>query len=150
MKKTFFRLTFGAILIVSLSACGSTTRVRALHHSKQVQLVCIERNDKVKVDDFEDVLQEVIREHGLETTVFDNDTPPKACDVVLEYTALRSWDLVPYLSHAELWLKDKDGRMLGHAKYHINGGSWNFTPTKWTGTETKIRPVVEELFENYS
>lgn len=59
------------------------------------------------------------------------------------YTALRSWDFKPYLSHAELRLWH-DGTQIGFAEYHLNGGG-GFDLGKWRGTNAKMDPVIDKL-----
>jgi hypothetical protein len=63
--------------------------------------------------------------------------------VTLTYTALRSWDFKPYLSHAELRLW-KGGRQIGYAEYHLNGGG-GLDLGKWRGTKAKMDPVIDKL-----
>jgi hypothetical protein len=63
--------------------------------------------------------------------------------VHLTYTALRSWDFKPYLSHAELRLW-RDGLQIGAADYHLRGkGGFSFA--KWQGTKAKMDPVIDQL-----
>jgi hypothetical protein len=59
-------------------------------------LVCIKQNPQVLVDDFLSVVEDGFQRHGIETEVYENATP-KTCEYVLDYTATRGWDLVPFL-----------------------------------------------------
>jgi hypothetical protein len=69
---------------------------------------------------------------------------PEKCDFILTYTARRSWDLAPYLSTAEIWLK-RDGEQVGYADYHLIGKG-GLSLMKWQSTKTKMDPVVDQLF----
>lgn len=59
------------------------------------------------------------------------------------YAALRTWDLAPYLSHAELTLY-QDDHVIGEAKYHLRGGG-GLSLAKWASAATKMNPVVDKL-----
>jgi len=60
---------------------------------------------------------------------------PAHCELVVTYTARRSWDFAPYLAQAELWLR-KNGKLVGYAEYHLVGGG-GFSLYKWQGTKPK-------------
>jgi len=61
------------------------------------------------------VLKEGFARYGIATNIDSGTTKPAGYEYVLCYTALRSWDIVPYLCHAELCL-EKDGRQIGYAE----------------------------------
>ena len=63
------------------------------------------------------------------------------CDVTLDYTAERSWDLKPFLDYALITLR-RQGVLLGSAEYRNRGG---LTVTKYAGTASKINPIIDEL-----
>lgn len=131
-------------LAVTLS-CTSIT-VDPVPASEGLRRVCIERNPKVEVRDFLEVVQAGFQRHGIETRLFDGPTPPD-CEFVLRYTALRSWDVVVYLSHAELHL-ERGGQPVARAIYHLRGkGGYSFD--KYGGTKEKMDPVIEELLAQY-
>jgi hypothetical protein len=88
-----------------------------------------------------------IRPRHVSTQVYTGDAPA-GCDVILTYTALRSWDFAPYLSHAELHLKTRDGAEIASAEYHLVGKG-GYSLMKWQGTKTKMDPVVDELLKAY-
>ncbi|NQU36974.1 MAG: hypothetical protein HQ526_05175 [Actinobacteria bacterium] len=69
---------------------------------------------------------------------------PAGCELILTYTARRSWDFAPYLAQAELWLRT-GGKQVGYAEYHLVGGG-GFSLMKWQGTRTKMTPVIDRLF----
>ncbi|MUV14779.1 Sbal_3080 family lipoprotein [Noviluteimonas gilva] len=124
-----------------LAACTSTN-VRPVESVANIKEVCIQNNPAVIVDDFVPVLRDGFDRHGIATTVVDADGA-KQCPVTLTYTALRSWDFKPYLSHAELRLW-REGRQIGAADYHLRGKG-GFALTKWQGTKAKMDPVIDEL-----
>jgi hypothetical protein len=128
--------------LACLAACTSV-RVHPVDPAAQMQHVCIQENPKVLVDDFVMVLREGFERHGISTQVFPTGSRPAGCEFVLTYTALRSWDLAPYLTHAELRI-EKAGRVVASAQYHLRGDG-GFSLAKWAGTKFKMDPVIDEL-----
>ena len=132
------------IFLAALVAVGGCTSVKvkpARSVSPGTQ-VCIVNNPKVIVEGFVDVVREGFSRHGLPTRLV-NENEAASCTVTLTYTALRSWDFSPYLSHAELHLW-KGGLQIGSAEYHLRdkGG---LSLAKWQGVKSKMAPVVDEL-----
>lgn len=105
--------------------------------------VCIVNNPKVIVEGFVDVVRDGFSRHGLPTKVVTGEAAASSCKVTLTYTALRSWDFTPYLSHAELRLW-KGGMQIGSAEYHLRGKG-GLSLTKWKGVKAKMDPVVDQL-----
>jgi hypothetical protein len=126
-----------------LSACTSVT-VRPVDPSLNIKYVCIQENPKVLVGDFIAVLRDGFERNGIVTEVFTGQKSDK-CDYILTYTALRSWDFGPYLSHAELWL-ERSGKQVAYAEYHLNAKG-GLALTKWAGTKTKMDPVIDDLLK---
>jgi hypothetical protein len=128
---------------VLLSACTSVT-VRPVDPSLNMRLVCIQENPKVQVSDFVQVVRDGFDRHGIATEVFAGQRSEK-CEYTLTYTALRSWDFTPYLSHAELRI-EKNGRQVAYAEYHLIGKG-GLSLTKWASTKEKIDPVIDALLK---
>lgn len=130
-------------LLSTLAITGCTSiNVRPVDNVASIQNVCIVRNPKVIVSDFIPVLQDGFNRHNVSTTVVEQDQA-SSCDVTLTYTALRSWDFKPYISHAELRLW-RSGRQIGSADYHLKGKG-GFALTKWGSTKEKMDPVIDQL-----
>ena len=139
MKKLFFAALF---LVLLLSACTSV-KIKPLDSSLAITKVCVEENEKVIVPQFLEILRSGFDRHGLATEVFP-EKAPAACQIVLTYTALRSWDFSPYLSHAELWLWDSNGKQVAYAEYHLRGRG-GFALNKWASAKSKMDPVIDGL-----
>lgn len=137
-----------ALLLVLLAASGCTSvNVKPVAKSAALQQVCIINNPKVIVSDFIPVLRDGFSRHGIATSIVEQ-SQSNTCDVTLTYTALRSWDFKPYLSHAELRLW-RAGNQIGSAIYHLKGGG-GFALNKWASTKTKMDPVVDQLLGTQS
>ena len=63
----------------------------------------------------------------------------------MDYTALRTWDVVTYLSYAKLTLM-KDSKVVSDAEFRLKGNG-GFALNKWRSTDTKIDELVDELME---
>ena len=129
--------------VVLVPGCTSIV-VRPVDPSLGMRHVCIQENPRVAVSDFVPVLRDGLDRHGIATEVFSGQKPEK-CGYILTYTALRSWDFSPYLSHAELRI-EKDCRQIAYAEYHLKGKG-GLSLTKWASTREKMDPVINELFK---
>lgn len=134
------------LLLIIITGC-TATQVTPLDKSYNVSHVCIEDNPKVIVGGFAQTTSDIFQDHGITTEMFSGQRPDH-CDFKLTYTALRSWDLSPYLSHAELRLF-KGNERIAYAEYHLRGGG-GFALNKWASVESKMTPVVNELLAEYS
>jgi hypothetical protein len=113
----------------------------------KIQKIYIQDNPKVIVQDFVPVVRDGLSRHGIQSEVFCGPCP-KDAEYVLTYTALRSWDMAPYLSHAEIRI-EKGGIVIASAEYHLRGKG-GFSLAKWAGTKSKIDPVIDELLSKFS
>lgn len=140
MKRTAFAGVLLA-MVAGLPACTSV-QVKPVGSAVPLRHLCIQENPRVTVPGFVGILQEGIQRNGLTSQVFTG-SPPPGCAYVLSYTALRSWDLGTYLSHAELRI-DHDGRQIAAAEYHLRGKG-GLALNKWKSAESKMAPVIDEL-----
>jgi len=133
------------ILVLSLSACTSIN-VTPIGESLSFSHICIEDNPKVMVNDFVDTISDLFHDHQITSEVYSGDIPSH-CEYTMKYTALQSWDMSMFLSHAELRLF-RGRHKIGNAIYHLNmRGGWDFS--KWNSTRKKMTPVINELLQNY-
>ncbi len=137
-------LAFLPVIIV-VSACTSIT-AQSVDPALNVQHVCIQENKAVIIDDFVEYLQDDFARYGITTEVIGNQRP-RHCEYVLSYTALRSWDITPYMSTADLTLT-RGGQRVGSANYYLKGKG-GFALTKFASTESKLDNVVDQLLANY-
>jgi hypothetical protein len=139
--------TWTALLAAVLVAGGCTSvHVRPVDPTANLKHVCIQENPKVIVPNFLPIVREGFDRHGISTEVYPGDVPA-SCEYVLTYTALRSWDVAPYLSHAELHLAS-GGQEVASAEYHLVGKG-GYSLMKWQAVKTKMDPVIDELLASY-
>ncbi|MEZ9944856.1 hypothetical protein BCS96_04340 [Vibrio breoganii] len=135
-KLKFHILIFGVLL----SGCTSIT-VEPISSTYSLENICIERNSKVIVEDFLSVVQNRFNYHGINTKVVD--FIPASCKYKMTYTALRSWDIVPYLSHAELRIFEGN-QQIAYGEYHLTGKG-GLDMSKFDGVEEKMNPVIDKM-----
>jgi hypothetical protein len=133
------------IALLTLMGCTAID-VKQVDSSHAIKHVCIEDNPKVIVSDFVSTVEDVFQNHGISTEIYLGAIPER-CNFRLTYTALRSWDFSPYLSHAELRLYNGNER-IGYAEYHLNGGG-GLALNKWASVKSKMTPVVNQLLAQY-
>ena len=143
-------LQFLLLPLLCLTGCTSIS-VKPVSSSLHLTHVCIQKNPQAEEADFLDVVREGFERHGISTEIFQ-DSKPSNCEYVVTYTALRSYDMVMFLSHAELKLK-KDGIELASAVYHLKRGLLGFSggldPSKFQGTKSKMDPVIDQFLAAY-
>ena len=136
--------TFPLIAILSVVAMGGCTSVQVDPLVSAPHLMCIKHNPKVMVSDFVPVLQQGFSRHGIDTRLYEGAIPRAECSYLVTYSARRSWDFMPYLSQADIQILGPDRRKLASAEYHLRAKG-GFSMMKWQGTETKMRPVIDQL-----
>ena len=137
------KLVFLTALII-LNGC-TTIRVNQPAPSviDQIQQICVEENPKVKVSGFSQALEDAFQNHRIQTRFFSESTLPSNCIYTLKYTAFRNWDMVTYLTDADLYLY-KEGERIGSANFHLVGGG-GFALTKYRSTRSKVADMVNQL-----
>lgn len=74
---------------------------------------------------------------------------PNNCQFVLSYVAYQKWDGTAFLSQAAISLR-KDNQLIGDVLYKTpNGifGGGGINPEKWSSTESKISPLMDQLLK---
>jgi hypothetical protein len=136
------------LLFLAFTIAGCTSvDVRPVTASLQMKHVLIRDNPKVIVEGFLNILRDGFDRHGISSEVIAPDAEVVG-QYVVTYTALRSWDIVPYLTYAEIRI-EKNGRQVAYAEYHLRGKG-GLSPAKWQGAKTKIDPVMDQLLGSLS
>ncbi len=138
------RLLAMTLALPVIASCSSVQVREVQASSHPISLVCIKNDPTVLVVDLLGVIEDGFQRHGIETKVFDDDLPD-TCKYSLTYAAGRSWDVAPYMNHAELRLKEGN-KIIGSATYHHKGG---FGFNKWASTASKMDPVIDKLLEGF-
>ncbi|NNH88707.1 Sbal_3080 family lipoprotein [Acinetobacter terrae] len=110
-----------------------------------VKQICIIKNPKVIVNGFEESLVRSFARYNIGARVYPKNSDLTHCETTMDYTALRTWDVVTYLSYAKLTLM-KDSKVVSDAEFRLKGNG-GFALNKWRSTDTKIDELVDELME---
>jgi hypothetical protein len=145
----------GAAASMAVSNGPSHASNTVYHLHPTLSQVCIEYNRDSQVAGLIPAMQVELKNHQIESRVFESGTSPTLCPVWLRYHAYMEWGRPPmsdndisYLTLATLSLVTDDGRILSTSNYENAGflGSG-----KWSPVRSKIAPVITALvtgFEN--
>lgn len=133
------------LVLAGLGMLGGCTSIEVEPLTVRPANICIEQNPKVLVTDFVSVVQRGLLDRGISSEVYAQ--VPASCNYRLTYVAYRTWDIVPYLSSADLEIWDSEKRRLGAAHYYLRGKG-GLSMMKFQGTETKMAPVLDQLLKD--
>lgn len=129
--------------MIALGLVGCTSvKVTPLAKTEAISRICIQKNEAVKVSDLLPVVQQRLTYNHIQSVVFSG-TRPDNCTYIMNYTARRTWDVVPYLSSAEFTI-NREGVIIASAEFHLRAGG-GLSLMKWRGTDYKINPVIDRL-----
>jgi hypothetical protein len=135
-------------------AYGPSEASQTVHHGDApVSSLCIEYNRDAPAADLVPALQAELREHRVESRVYEAGTLPPRCEVWLRYVAAIQWGTPPlasgyraYLSSAALSLHRANGRLMASSSYELDD---RFGIGKWASTRSKLAPVVKALITGF-
>lgn len=121
-----------------------------VHHPHEpIKELCIEFNPQAQVADIVPALQTALRQHQIESRVYEGIVAAEKCSVWLKYSALIDWGQYPlsdrykpYVSKAALTLQTARGRVLSSSHYELDPV---LGTSKWASTQDKLAPVVSAL-----
>lgn len=128
------------LLAVLISGCAIKKIVEPVRGA-DIILLCIERKETVQMAGFLPTMKSHIDAKGVPTTVYSGDKP-EGCSHILRYNATWRWKWAMYLQTAEMRVYDKDERQIGMVQY----GAGSATTGKYGSTESKVAPLIDQLF----
>ncbi|WP_296277707.1 Sbal_3080 family lipoprotein [uncultured Acinetobacter sp.] len=134
------------LCVLSFAATGCTSiQVNNSNgfQPQNVKQICVIKNPKVIVDGFEDSIVRSFARYNVKAEIYPANAKPLFCETSMQYTALRTWDIVPYLSYARFTII-KDGRFASDAEFRLKGGG-GMALNKWRSTDTKVDELVDQL-----
>ncbi len=126
-----------------------------IHHGDGIaQNVCILLNPRLQLPDLLPAIQKKLKDHQVNSRVFELQTPRSDCDAWLKYAGAALWDtplfsdtLQPYLDSLHLSLERPDGRFMSRASFEMRP---YMSAARWVSTERKIEPVIKSLLTGFS
>lgn len=126
-------------LIASLALCAcATSRVQPVPQAALLQekRICVLENPRVRAE-FLDAYRAALSGRGYDVVVLKKAAPADHCPLTSRYTAHWAWDMVLYLSYAELNVY-RDGAQAGRAEFRARG-------SRFIDAETKVKELVNQL-----
>jgi hypothetical protein len=143
-----FKASTAAASVLVASSQGKASDTIYHLHSPFSQL-CIEFNPAAEVPDVIPALQLELRNHGVESRVYEARQQVASCEVWLRYAAAIEWGIPtlsgtyrPYINRAALTLQRADGLVLSSSNYVLDEG---FSSSKWASVRDKLAPSVTAL-----
>ncbi|WP_313484842.1 Sbal_3080 family lipoprotein [Stutzerimonas kunmingensis] len=92
---------------------------------------------------FNTTYQQLLRDKGFKTRQLAAGSSPARCPLSTTYTGTWRWDLLLYMSYADIRVYE-NGRQVGQAEYDARWGSGR--PDKFISAEDKIAELTHQLF----
>ncbi|MCW8156111.1 hypothetical protein D7243_07910 [Stutzerimonas stutzeri] len=92
---------------------------------------------------FNTTYQQLLRDKGFKTRQLAAGSSPTSCPLSTAYTGTWRWDLLLYMSYADIRVYE-NGRQVGQAEYDARWGSGR--PDKFISAEDKIAELTHQLF----
>jgi hypothetical protein len=94
---------------------------------------------------FNTTYQQLLRDKGFKTRQLAAGSSPSRCALATTYTGTWRWDLLLYMSYADIRVYE-NGRQVGQAEYDARWGGGR--PDKFISAEDKIAELTDQLFPN--
>jgi hypothetical protein len=143
----------GAAVASMISTGPSSAKNTVYHEHRSLDTVCVEYNPLTPDPDIAPALQAELKNHEIESRIYDAGGAPSSCHFRLSYTADIEWDTPPlgagyksYIRDATLTLRDENGLVLSSSAYSLDGV---FQMGKWAPSRSKLAPVVTALVTGF-
>jgi len=143
----------GAVAVSAISTGPSNAKNTVYHEHKAMDAVCVEYNPLTPDPDIAPALQAELRNHEIDSRIYEQGGTPASCRFRVTYTADIEWDTPPfgsgyksYIRDATLTLRDENGTVLSSSAYSLDGV---FQMGKWATSRSKLAPVVTALVTGF-
>lgn len=134
------------VLGISITGCTSIQVKNSEGFQPQaVKQICVINNPKVIIAGFNDSIVRSFARYNINARIYPETSKPTLCETTMDYTALRTWDVVTYMSYAKFTLM-KEGRIVSEAEFRLKGNG-GLALNKWRSTDTKIDELVDQLID---
>ena len=143
----------GAVAVSAISNGPSHSKNTVYHEHKALDAVCVEYNPLTPDPDIAPALQAELRNHEIDSRIYEEGGAPSSCHFRITYTADIEWGTPTfgdgyksYLRDATLTLRDENGTVLSSSAYALDGP---FQMGKWATSRSKLAPVVTALVTGF-
>lgn len=138
------KIVLSIALIATVSGCTSIQVNNATDfNANNIRQVCIIHNPKVAIKDFDGIVARSFARYDIQSKILEDNDDISMCQTVLHYTALRSWDLAPYMVSVQFNLI-QNGRQVSESSFRLKGNG-GLALNKWRSSETKVNELVDQL-----
>lgn len=142
MKKLFAAL----MVLVLCSGCYSLRY--SLNDSvrlSEAEKIVVVRNPAVRAG-FLDAIEKCLSDKGFVVEVVEPSAEIKDYKYALKYNAIWAWDLLLYLSDAEIRVYE-NGEQASEATFKVPLGYSNMNPAKYGSAEKKVCKMIDDIFK---
>ena len=143
----------GAVTASAISTGPSKAKNTVYHEHAAMDAVCVEYNPLTPDPDIAPALQAELRNHEIDSRIYEQGGTPPSCRFRVTYTADIEWDTPPfgsgyksYIRDATLTLRDENGTVLASSAYSLDGV---FQMGNWAPSRSKLAPVVTALVTGF-
>ena len=143
----------GAAVASMISTGPSSAKNTVYHEHRALDTVCVEYNPMTPDPDIAPALQAELKDHEIDSRIYEAGGAPTSCHFRLTYTADIEWGTPPlasgyksYIRDATLTLRDENGLVLSSSAYSLDGV---FQMGKWAPSRSKLSPVVTALVTGF-
>ena len=143
----------GAVAVSAISQGPSSAKNTVYHEHKSLDAVCVEYNPLTPDPEIAPALQAELRNHEIDSRIYEEGGTPSSCKFRVTYTADIEWGTPPfgsgyksYIRDATLTLRDENGTVLSSSAYSLDG---TFQMGKWATSRSKLAPVVTALVTGF-
>ncbi|MET0384171.1 MAG: cell division protein FtsI [Burkholderiaceae bacterium] len=143
----------GAVAVSAIAHGPSKAKNTVYHEHQALDSVCVEYNPLTPDPDIAPALQAELRNHEIDSRIYEAGGTPDSCHFRLTYTADIEWGTPPlgsgykaYIRDATLTLRDQNGAVLSSSAYSLDGA---FQMGKWAPSRSKLAPVVTALVTGF-
>ena len=143
----------GAVVVSAISHGPSSAKNTVYHEHTALDAVCVEYNPLTPDPDIAPALQAELRNHEIDSRIYEQGGAPPSCRFRVTYTADIEWGTPPfasgyksYIRDATLTLRDENGTVLSSSAYSLDGV---FQMGKWATSRSKLAPVVTALVTGF-
>jgi hypothetical protein len=140
-----FVILISCTVVLAIAGCTTVDANKIDSQKYAITEICIEENPAVPIDDLLPFLVRDIQARNIKTLVYHGKRP-EHCEFSLWYTASHKRDFGYYMDRAVLRLK-RNEETIASATYKHGGG---LALNKWGSAEYKMKPVMDELFADFS
>ncbi|MBI3531362.1 MAG: cell division protein FtsI [Burkholderiales bacterium] len=139
----------GSLASMAMATNPGESSNTVYHVHDPLKELCIEFNPQAQVADIVPALQIALRQHQIESRVYEGMVAAEKCSVWLKYSAFIDWGQYPlsdrykpYVSKAALTLQTARGQILSSSHYELDP---MLGTSRWASTQDKLAPVVSAL-----